>query len=389
VSAPVATTASTSVYEDLGVIPVINASGIYTDLGGACLSPTVWRASTEANEKWASMPELLDRSGKAIAELLGVEAARVVPGASAGLALATGACMTGHDGARMEQLPDTTGLRNHILMQRGHRYKYTRCALMSGARVVEVGDETGTRAREFREGMKNEIACVLHPAHLDSLNGTLPLPLVSQLAHDEGLPIIVDAAYMSYPTELMAEYGRHGADVACLSAKYFWGPNGGGFVYGRRDLIRAIAEIDFTGFESGSHLIFGRAFKLDRSTVVATTLALREWLTMDHAERWRAYRRRAEKIAKTLQLRVPAEVTVGCFTLDERLLPEPVNAVFVRPDVGSHHSAASLSASLADGNPSVRAVAVGDVLSLCLETVFEHEDELLIDRLMTALDGES
>jgi len=72
------------------------------------------------------MPQLLDRTGRAIAQMIGVEAARVVPGASAGLALAVAACMTGNDGQLMEQLPSTTGQRTDLLMQSGHRYKYTR-----------------------------------------------------------------------------------------------------------------------------------------------------------------------------------------------------------------------------------------------------------------------
>src|SRR5690242_9071935 len=41
------------VYDALGVRRVINASGIYTDLGGSCLSPAVWAAAAEANRTWA------------------------------------------------------------------------------------------------------------------------------------------------------------------------------------------------------------------------------------------------------------------------------------------------------------------------------------------------
>ena len=74
-----------SIFARLDVPPVINASGIYTDLGGSRLSPTVWAAMTEANEHFIDMVELLARSGEVIADLIGVEAARVTPGASAAL----------------------------------------------------------------------------------------------------------------------------------------------------------------------------------------------------------------------------------------------------------------------------------------------------------------
>jgi D-glucosaminate-6-phosphate ammonia-lyase len=367
---------------------VINASGIYTDLGGSCLSPSVWEAATEANKRWATMPELLERSGQAIASMLGVEAARVIPGASAGLALAVGACLTGHDGQLMEQLPDTTGLPGNILMQRGHRYNYTRCALMTGARVVEAGDADGTEEGDFKHRLTKDTACVLHPVHLDGRDGTIPLARVTEMAHEAGVPVVVDAAYMSYPTALIPEYGRQGADLTCFSAKYFWGPNAGGFLYGRKDLVQAVAEIDFTGFESGQHRIFGRAFKMDRSTVVATTVALREWLAMDHSARWAAYLRRASHIASVLEGKAPATFEPGGFTLDERLVDEPVNAVLVYANQGSRHQAAEVEAMLARGNPSIRAVVVGDVLALCLETVREDEDELIIERLLAALNAE-
>lgn len=380
--------AAPSAYSDLGITPVVNACGIYTDLGGSCLSPSVWEAASQANSTWASMPELLDRTGEAIATLLGVEAARVVPGASAALALSVGACMTGTDGRRMEQLPDTTGLRARMVMQTGHRYKYTRCALMSGARVLEVGTSDGTSEAELRSSLTDDVACVLHPVHLEEQNGTLPLARVAEIAHEASVPVIVDAAYMSYPTELIARYGNEGADLVCLSAKYFWGPNGGGFVYGRQGLIDAIAQIDFTRFESGAHLIFGRAFKLDRATVIATTVALQEWLAMDHAARWDSYRRRAEAIAQALGDRIPASVRTGCFTLDERLVDEPVNSVLVVPDHDAGRTAAQLEELLAAGVPSVRAVAVGDTLSCCLETVLPAQDALLVERVIAAFADE-
>ena len=47
-----------SIYGMLGVRPVINAAGIYTDLGGSVLSPTVRDAVHEVNGTFASMTEL-------------------------------------------------------------------------------------------------------------------------------------------------------------------------------------------------------------------------------------------------------------------------------------------------------------------------------------------
>ena len=54
-------------YSTLGVRRVVNACGIYTDLGGSVLSPTVWAAAAEANVTWAAMDELLDAAGARVA----------------------------------------------------------------------------------------------------------------------------------------------------------------------------------------------------------------------------------------------------------------------------------------------------------------------------------
>jgi len=352
--------ADPTAYGLLGVRRVVNAAGIYTDLGGSVLPPAVRDAVHEVNGLFASMTELLERSGERLAALLGVEAARVVPGASAGIALSVGACMTRADGTKMEQLPDTAGMRGGVLMQPGHHYKYDRCARMTGARIVE-GDLT-----DFAD-----IACVLHPAHLDGANGTQPLEEVAEAAHANGVPVVVDAAYMSYPTELIASYARRGGDLVCFSAKYFYGPNAGGFVYGTRELIDAVAQIDFTRFESGPHLIFGRAFKLDRGAVVGTVLALEEWLSTDHDARWESYRVRAERLAAEL------DGTTAQFTLDERLIPEPVNSLVL--DVGDR--AGACAEELAGGDPSIVCVAMDGKLVFCLETVDEEDEALLVERI--------
>jgi L-seryl-tRNA(Ser) seleniumtransferase len=334
------------IYGALGVRRVINACGIYTDLGGSCLSPSVWAAAAEANRTWASVPELLDAAGARIAELTHAEAARVVPGASAGIALAVGACIARGDGAVGEALPATDAV---VLMQRAHAYKYARCARLAGARVELVED--------LAEGLAAlEPVAILHPAHLDSVG--VPLSRVREL----GVPVVVDAAYLSYP---LSELSRWSADFTCFSAKYFWGPNGGGFVTGVRSRIADLAALDFTGYESGEWRTFGRAFKLDRATIVATVAALEEWVAMDHPARWE----RSGAVARELQGVVGGSLMQ--FTLDERLVADPlVNAVVV-PGAGR------LEEELAAGDPSVRAMAYGDDLVFCTETLAPGEvDEI-------------
>lgn len=373
--APV-TEAVESAYERLGVEPIVNACGIYSEFGGSCLSPSIWEALGDVNRQWASMPELLDRSGELVAELLGVEAARVVPGAAAGIALSVGACMTGGDGARMEQLPDTAGMVDRVVVQRGHQYRYLRCARLPGARIVEVaGDE------DLRRALDDGAAALLHPAHLEGAPGTIALRDAAAIAQEVDVPVIVDAAFMVDPPERIGSYADEGGDLVCVSAKYYGGPNVGGFVYGRTDLVRAVGAIDFTGFEFGPHLIFGRAFKLERTAVAATVLALADWLELDHDERWTRYAARAQRLLDLLADIPGVEIGLAGFTLDERLVEEPVNAVAVRGPAGTRLDADRLAAELADGRPSIRCVPIDGALAFCVETVLEDQLEQIARRL--------
>src|SRR5205823_7352348 len=134
-----------SVYEQLGVTPVINARGNNTVLGGTTPSARVRRAMQEAERSYVDMQQLLERSGIVIADLLGAEAAYVTPGAAAALALGTAACIAGADPDKIARLPDTSGMANQILIQAGHRYHYERAVTVPGGRLVEVGDKSGDR----------------------------------------------------------------------------------------------------------------------------------------------------------------------------------------------------------------------------------------------------
>jgi L-seryl-tRNA(Ser) seleniumtransferase len=104
--------AKPSIYEAIGVKPVINAQGTMTYLGGSLMPPEVTAAWLEASNHFVNMHELIDKAGARIAQLIGVEAAMVSTGASGALFLGTvAAVLRGHTEAA-EQLPDTSGLRN-------------------------------------------------------------------------------------------------------------------------------------------------------------------------------------------------------------------------------------------------------------------------------------
>ena len=370
----------------LGVKPVINACGIYTDLGGSRLSPGVWAAMEEANRNFVRLVDLLDISGQHIARLLGAEGARVTPGAAAAIMLGTAACMAGTEGTKSEQLPDTTGMKSEVLIQAGHRYKYDRQVSMTGAKLIEVGTANGTRPDQFEQAMNERTAMVIHPAHLDGKPGTLGLEQVAAMAHKRGIPVFVDAAYMNYPTDLMAGYLKRGGDLVAISAKYFGGPNAGGFLLGRKDLIPAVANVHFTRYESGKYLKFGRPLKMDRQTIVAVVTALEEWLKTDHKARFATYVRQVAMLQAKLKGVPGLDLAPMCFTMDERLVPDPVNCLVIKFDKKTAGLSASEAAdALAAGDPSILAVVEGDRLAVVMDVLEDPEVMHIAERLRQVL----
>jgi hypothetical protein len=61
-------------------------------------------------------------TGEAIARMVEVPAAYITSGAGSVLTLATVAFMAGDDDSKIQQLLDTTGMKNEILIQKRQRY---------------------------------------------------------------------------------------------------------------------------------------------------------------------------------------------------------------------------------------------------------------------------
>ena len=378
-----------TVFERLGVPPVINACGIYTDLGGSMLAPEVWEAMQEANQFFMSMPDLLDHTGARVAELMGAEAGRITPGASAAIALSVSACMTGHDGAKWEQLPSTEGMKNEVLMYRSQLpgYKYASCVHMPGCKVVQIGDEEGIDPGAIAPAVTPSTACVMLPQHLTDWYTCPPpnLENICEAAHALGLPVVVDAAYLNYPLDLFRSFTAAGADLVCFSAKYFYGPNAGGFVIGREDLMEAVAGLDFTRYESGEYRSFGRPFKMGRYEVVAVMLALENWLNEDHETRWQSYAERVRVIYETVPEVEGLRAQAALFTMDERLEPDPVNCLALHFTDDCKLSADVVAGRLADGIPSIASIPMGDKLIVAVDAMTDEHAHTIASRLPEAL----
>ena len=127
------------IYENLGIEPIINASGAVTRLGGAPMSSAVLAAFREAAEESVPIEQLQAAASKAIAAATGAEAGLVTAGAAAALTLGTAAILARYDLGRMDRLPNCEGFPNEFVVAREHRNSYDHAVRAAGARLVEIG----------------------------------------------------------------------------------------------------------------------------------------------------------------------------------------------------------------------------------------------------------
>jgi L-seryl-tRNA(Ser) seleniumtransferase len=177
------------IYQRLGVRTFINAVGTITTLSGALMPPEVTRAMQEASRNFVPIHELQEKAGARIAELTGAEDAFVTCGASAGLCLASCAVTAGDDREKMSRLPDLTGMKSEMVIQKRHRNYYDHAFRMVGVKLVEV--ETAAEMRAAITGRTAAVACV--ESH-HTLGGKVPLEQAIEIAHAAGVPVILDAA---------------------------------------------------------------------------------------------------------------------------------------------------------------------------------------------------
>ena len=125
-----------AIYKEMGAKPVINATGSVTLLGGSTPVAEVKAAMDAADSAFMPLSELEQVAGDRIAEMLGVPAAYITSGAGSALTLMTAAFMAGTDDDKIQQLPDTLGMKSEILIQTRQRYWYDRCLMLAGLKSV-------------------------------------------------------------------------------------------------------------------------------------------------------------------------------------------------------------------------------------------------------------
>ncbi|MDA1296870.1 MAG: aminotransferase class V-fold PLP-dependent enzyme [Chloroflexi bacterium] len=292
-----------AIYRELGARPVLNATGSVTLLGGSTPVPEVKAAMDAADSAYIPLIELQKAAGKVVADAIGVPAAYFTSGAGSALTLVTAAMMAGDDDNKIEQLPDTTGMRNEILIQKRQRYWYDRCLQLAGAKLVEFGTDEGTTEQDLIDAIGDNTVAVHFYAHeQDPVDPKiLPVETIIRIAHEKGVYATVDAAGQIYPLENFGKYVKMGADFQCIAAKYMGAPHSTGMALGTEEMIHLISLQSFTGYETRRIRGIGRPQKMDRQEIVGVVAAVKRWFRINHEDRLALAEQMSNELAAPLK----------------------------------------------------------------------------------------
>ena len=298
-------------YEELGVTTLINCEGTMTMLGGSLLRPELEAVMAQAGRHFVSLPELEVAAGKRIAEMLKLPdgyTALVTSGAAAAIQSGLAGILTGDNEKFIKQLPDLTGLKSEVIIQKSHRNGFDHQLRTTGVKLIEI---------ESRDDLRRAIGpqtAMMHFSNFANAAGQIKVDEWVKLAKEYKLPCMNDAAADTPPVSHLWDYANMGYDLVTFSGgKAMRGPQCAGLLIGRKDLV-AYALLNNSPHED----TLGRSSKVGKEEIIGMVKALELYLAEDHEALEKEWQGRLESISRQIT-RVPG-----------------VNTAFFVPDVANH-----------------------------------------------------
>ena len=283
------------IYSALGVKRVISASGSTTAYGGTKTRPEIHDAMNKASRMMVSLDDLNRAASRIIADATGAEAGFVASGAAGGLVLQAAAVIAGSDPAMMDRLPNTTGMKNEIIIHKSHRFPYDQCYTSVGAKFVEIGDGRRCQPWQLEAAFTENTAAVAYLFSPFITRRSIPFSEVCEIAHSHGVPVIVDAASMLPPRTNLRRFTAEGADMVIYSGgKAVRGPQGTGILCGREDLIDAAFA------NAAPHQFIGRGMKVAKEEIVGLLRAIQIFVDEDEEAEMARYTSMAQQVVDAL-----------------------------------------------------------------------------------------
>ncbi len=356
------------VYTRLGAQPYINCTAITTIYGGSAQRLEVIEAVRQAAHYHVNLDELMAQVGPRIAKLLDAEAAHVSSGAAGAVTCATLACVAGGDPEKIQQVPDTRGLKNQVVIPSWSRIVYDQAIRSVGARIVEV-----TTAADLKTAFGPRTAMAAGLIHMGETGNPFSLEEYVAAAHKRGVPVLIDAA--DGTPHRPNPFLRRGVDLVAYSGgKIVRGPQTAGLLLGRKDLITAA----FTN--SAPHHTFARAMKVSKEEIIGLLTAVESLASKsdrsEEDELWRSwYRHIIERVSRVRG--VTGRITEG-----------EIEGNYVRMSIEWDPKLIGLTSGdvgelLLSGRPRIMAHAGGEGHSLGIRAaaLYPGDEKLVAERL--------
>ena len=294
-------------YEELGITTVINCEGTMTVLGGSLPHPELEAVMTMAGRHFVPIAELEVAAGNRIAQMLKLPdgySAIVTSGAAAAIQSGLAGILTGDNEASIRQLPDLTGMKSEVIIQKSHRNPFDHQLRATGIKLVEIETQDQLRAAV------NQRTAMMHFSNFANAAGQIKVDEWVKLAKQYNIPCMNDAAADTPPASHLWDYANMGYDLITFSGgKAIRGPQCAGMLIGRKELV-ANALLNNSPHED----TLGRSQKVGKEEIVGMVKALELFLNEDHdalAKEWQA---RLERISGEIT-KVPG-VSTSFFTPD-------------------------------------------------------------------------
>lgn len=274
-------------FKELGLRTFINAAGTYTSMTGSLMHREVTDAISYGATEYVNLDELHDKVGERIAQLLECEYATVSSGAFGAMTIGLAGVMCGMDEKKVAQLPDTTGLKNEVIVQKGHSIGYTHALINTGAKIVEI-----TTAKELEKAI-NKNTAMLWFLNANTDNGEIRWEEFVALGKKHNIATFIDCAADVPPVENLFKFTKLGFDLVAFSGgKGIRGPQSAGLLLGKRKYIEA-ARLHTP--PRGTTI--ARGMKVNKEEVLGMLVALELYLARDHKKEWELWENQIKLIS--------------------------------------------------------------------------------------------
>jgi uncharacterized pyridoxal phosphate-dependent enzyme len=303
--------ATGDIYEELGVTTVINGQGTMTMLGGSLIRPEVDAVMAMATKHFVNIPELEVAAGNRIAQMLKLPegyTALVTSGAAGAMQSGLAGILTGANDEYIRQLPDLTGLKSEVIIQKTHRNPFDHQLRCTGVKLIEV------ETREDLRRAVNPQTAMMHFTNFANAAGQIKVDEWLQLARQYNLPAMIDAAADTPPVSHLWDYANMGYDLITFSGgKAIRGPQCAGLLIGKKDLV-GYALLNNSPYED----TLGRGLKVGKEEITGMVKALELYLDEDHDALTKEWWNRLDAVSRELT-KVPG-----------------VSTAFLVPDIANH-----------------------------------------------------